>query len=55
MNKIGMFVCGFILVVIGMALVLRHWSSVVTVFEGIVPAAMAVGGLVVMFAATIKK
>ena len=55
MNKILFFVFGFILVVVGIALVLRNWSAVVTVFEGVLPAAIAVGGLVVMFAASIKK
>jgi hypothetical protein len=46
---------GFFLVVLGITLVLRHWQEAVIVFNGIVPAAVAVAGLVVMFAATLKR
>ena len=55
MNKILIFIPGFILVIFGMTLVLRHWDAAVIVFNGVTPAAMAVAGLVMMFAATIKK
>ena len=55
MRKYALFFGGFILVVAGMALVLGHWQALVTVFAGTVPAAIAVAGLVIMFAASIKK
>ena len=54
MNKIFIFILGFILVICGMTLVLRHWNAATVVFYGIVPAAVAVAGLVMMFVATIK-
>lgn len=55
MNRTFLFILGFVMVVFGMTLVLKHWVAAVLVFKGIMPAAIAVGGLVVMFAATIKK
>jgi hypothetical protein len=55
MNKIFIFSAGFIMVVFGMTLVLRHWDEAVMVFNGVFPAVIAVGGLVMMFFASIKK
>ncbi len=55
MGKILLFIGGFIVVVLGMTLVLRNWNSVVIVFQGVLPAGLAVAGLVMMFAATIKR
>ena len=55
MKRVFVFAAGFILVIFGMALVLRHWDAAVIVFNGVVPAAMVVAGLVMMFAATIRK
>ena len=55
MKKPILFVAGFVLVILGMALLLRHWQAAVMVFEGVVPAAIAVFGLVLMFAASLKK
>ena len=54
MNKIFIFAAGFILLIFGMTLVLRHWDAAMIVFNGIVPAAAAVAGLVMMFAASIR-
>lgn len=55
MNKTVLFVTGFVTVIIGIALVLRYWDAVVTVFVGTVPVAIAVLGLVIMFAASLKR
>ncbi len=55
MNRAILFAGGFILVIFGMTLVLRNWDDVVIVFRGVLPAALAVAGLVAMFAASIKK
>ncbi|MBI4309906.1 MAG: hypothetical protein HY591_06205 [Candidatus Omnitrophica bacterium] len=54
MKRALIFTTGFILLTFGMALVLRHWDAAIIVFTGIVPAAMAVAGLVMMFAASIR-
>ena len=55
MNKITMFITGSIVLILGMTLVLRHWAAVAIVFEGVLPLVLAVGGLVLMFAASLKK
>ena len=48
-------IIGITLLLVGIVLVLREWPSVVTVFKGVAGGALAVAGLVVLFAATIKK
>lgn len=55
MNKTALFLIGFVVAAIGIALVLRFWSATVIVFQGVMPAAIAVLGLVLMFAASLKK
>ncbi len=55
MNKTVLFIVGFLVVIVGVALVLRYWDDTVIVFRGTVPAAIAVLGLVLMFAASLKK
>lgn len=55
MNKIFLFIAGFILVILGMTLVLHNWDAALLVFKGVVPSALAVAGLVLMFAASIKQ
>ncbi len=55
MNKIIIFSLGFLLVAAGMSMVLRNWTEVAIVFEGIASPAVAVAGLVLMFWATLKK
>ena len=50
-----LFIIGFVLVILGITLVLRHWDATVVVFNGVMPAVIAVAGLVVMFAASIKR
>jgi hypothetical protein len=55
MNNKIIFMTGFVTVIAGMALLLRNWEAAVMVFHGVVPAALAVAGLVMMFAASLKK
>ena len=55
MTKYILFIFGFLLVIFGITLVLREWACVVTVFKGVIGGALAVAGLVVMFAVSIKK
>ncbi len=55
MGKILLFMGGFITLVIGMTLVLRNWTEVYIVFQGISSPAVAVAGLVMMFAVTLKN
>ena len=50
-----MFIVGFMLIIGGMTMVLREWPSVVIVFKGVIGAVVAVAGLVVLFAASLKK
>ena len=55
MNKIFLFILGFIVVILGITMVLRNWTDTLIVFRGVVPATIAVLGLVIMFAASLKK
>ena len=55
MNKAILLTAGLVVCIFGIAGVLRYWSDVVTVFRGIVPTLVAVIGLVIMFAASLKK
>lgn len=55
MNKTLLFIVGFLTTAAGISLVLRFWEAVIIVFSGIFPAVIAVFGLVLMFAASLKK
>ncbi len=55
MKKIILFIIGFLVLLLGMTLILRNWEAAQIVFKGIVPSALAVAGLVMMFAASLKK
>ena len=55
MNKTVLFIVGFVVAILGMILVLRNWDAAVIVFRGTVPSAVAVLGLVLMFAASLKR
>ena len=55
MKRILFFMAGFVFMTFGMTLVLQNWSCVVTVFKGVIGGALAVVGLVILFAVTIKK
>ncbi len=55
MNKALFFMGGFVLIIVGMTMVLRDWPSVVIVFKGFSGPLLAVAGMVVLFAATLKN
>ena len=55
MKRIILFALGFALVVGGMSLLLRNWQATAIIFNGAMPPVLAVGGLVLMFAASLKK
>ncbi len=55
MKRSILFVLGFAVTIAGMTLVLRDWPSVVIVFKGVSGAALAVAGLVMLFAVGLKK
>ena len=54
-KRVGIFIFGFILLILGMALVINQWPAVVTVFVGVGGPLLAVAGLVVLFASTLKE
>lgn len=55
MNNSVLFIIGFAVTVIGITLVLHNWNEVYLVAEGVLSPAVAVAGLVIMFAATLRK
>ncbi len=55
MNKMVLFLCGFVLMVAGIILVLRDWPSLVIVFKGVSGPLLAVAGMVMLFASSLNK
>jgi len=54
-RKIVFFIAGFILTTVGITLVLQQWQAVVLVFKAVIGASLAVAGLVILFASTLKQ
>ena len=54
-RKVSVFIAGFILTTLGITLVLQQWESVVVVFKAFIGAFLAVTGLVILFASTLKR
>jgi hypothetical protein len=54
LRKIIIFIVGFILTILGITLVLQQWGAVVLVFKAFIGAILAVAGLVILFASTLK-
>ena len=48
LRKILLFLCGSILLIVGMTLILKNWDAVVIVFKAVVGMILAVGGLVTL-------
>jgi len=46
---------GFLLTILGITLVLQQWDAVVMVFKAFIGPVLAVAGLVVLFASTLKQ
>jgi hypothetical protein len=53
-RKGGLFIAGFILTTLGITVVLQQWQAVVLVFKAFIGAFLAVTGLVILFASTLK-
>jgi len=54
-RKAGIFIGGFLLTTLGITLVLQQWGAVVLVFKAFIGAILAVTGLVILFASTLKR
>ena len=54
-RKAIMFIAGFILTIFGITLVLQQWDAVVLVFKAFIGPMLAVIGLVILFASTLKR
>ena len=48
------FIVGFIVTTLGITLVLQQWEAVVLVFKAFIGPLLAVTGLVILFASTLK-
>jgi len=55
LRKIILFIAGFFLTALGITVVLQQWQAVVLVFKAFIGAFLAVAGLVIMFASTLKR
>lgn len=53
--KIVMLVVGFALTTLGITLVLQQWENIVLVFKAVIGPLLAVIGLVIMFASSLKS
>jgi ABC-type protease/lipase transport system fused ATPase/permease subunit len=54
-RKVIIFITGFAMTVLGVALILRQWAAVVFLFRGVMGMILAVAGLVVLFSSTLKS
>jgi hypothetical protein len=55
LRKVTVFIAGFFLTILGITLVLQQWEAVVLVFKAFIGPVLAVTGLVVLFASTLKS
>jgi len=53
-RRVLIFTAGFILTTLGITIVLQQWEAVVLVFKAFIGAFLAVTGLVILFASTLK-
>jgi sulfite exporter TauE/SafE len=54
-RKMILFIAGFILTTLGITVVLQQWEAVVLVFKAFIGAFLAVTGLVLLFASSLKN
>ena len=54
-RKVILFIVGFILTTLGITVVLQQWEAVVLVFKAFIGAFLAVTGLVILFASSLKS
>jgi hypothetical protein len=52
-RKVIVFIIGFIVTTLGITLALQQWEAVVLVFKAFIGPALAVVGLVILFASTL--
>lgn len=53
-RKVSVFIIGFIVTTLGITLTLQQWESVVVAFKAFIGPILAVVGLVILFASTLK-
>jgi hypothetical protein len=53
-RKVIVFLVGFILTILGITMVFQQWEAVVLVFKAFIGPILAVAGLVILFASTLK-
>ena len=53
-RKVILFIAGFTLTSLGITLVFQQWEAVVLVFKAFIGVFLAVMGLVILFASTLK-
>jgi len=53
-RKVIFFIAGFLLTTLGITVVLQQWQAVVLVFKAFIGPVLAVIGLVILFASTLK-
>jgi len=54
-RKVIVFIAGFILTTLGITVILQQWEAVVLVFKAFIGPLLAVTGLVILFASTLKR
>lgn len=54
MRAIIMFIIGFLLVTFGVTMIFKEWTAFILVFKAVIGPLLAVLGLVILFAATLK-
>jgi len=55
MNKFVLFILGFIILAAGLGLVIKHWDVLVSMVMAASGVVIALVGIVMMFAASIKR
>lgn len=55
MSKAFMFIAGFLLLSVGLGLVLKNWEVLAIMIKAFVGILLALGGIVMMFAASLRR
>ena len=54
-RKVTVFIIGFLVTILGITLALQQWEDIVLVFKAFIGPFLAVVGLVILFASTLKS
>ncbi len=54
MPRLAVFIAGFLITTLGIAITLQQWEAIVLVFKACLGPVLAVTGLVILFASTLK-